>query len=97
MHYKNGREAKEGDPVITKDQYSGKMKAGVIHSLLGVSDTCNGQLAHPVPGGVFNSCINVKDCLHAEDAWNAATATVTEAPTQGSCDNPACACHEAKA
>lgn len=69
MHYRNGREAKEGDQVILKDQYTGKIKVGTIHSLQSACTSCNGQLCRVVPGGTTNDCVTVGECLHAEDAW----------------------------
>lgn len=89
MHYKNGREAHDGDPVITKD-HSGKVVAGVLHSTIPGSDTCNGQIATAYPGGVNQLCVSIKDCYHAEDAWNAIKVKVqTATATTGIVDLPA--------
>lgn len=70
MHYKNGREAKEGDSVIGK-AWVGKQRvvAGTIHSLNAGSQTCNGQVAVSIPGGVVQVCVTVGDFVHAEDAY----------------------------
>lgn len=60
MHYKNGREAKEGDKVF--DLVSSQ--TGILHSTSASCDTCNGRLA------VLNNndpYINIKDCIHADD------------------------------
>ena len=70
MHFKNGREAHEGDPVVFVD-YTKKVNVGRIHSLVAGSDTCNCQVANIVPGAVLNYCTNLKDLYHAEDAHSA--------------------------
>ena len=69
MHYKNGREAKEADPIIQLDPYSKKIRVGVLHSLAPSAQTCNGQIAWAVPGGVQQISVTIGDCLHAEDAY----------------------------
>ncbi len=70
MHYKNGREARYGDPVIVKD-YNGNITAGVIHNLR-AAQTCNCDVATLVPGGVTNlTCRTVGELYHAEDALKA--------------------------
>ena len=71
MHYINGREAKEGDAVIVKSLYGTKqVRAGVIHSLNAGAETCNGQVAVPIPGGIMQMSVTIgKEVLHAEDGW----------------------------
>jgi len=70
MHYKNGRSAFNGEPVITKD-YNGQVVSGVIHNLR-PGDTCNCDAALIVPGGVFHmTCQNVGNMYHAADAFAA--------------------------
>ena len=74
-HYRNNREAKEGDPVIAvikslnpevKDSYY----AGVLHSINAQAETCNTQLTIMTPyAGNRNQYVSLKDCLHAEDAF----------------------------
>lgn len=64
MHYRNGREAKNGDKVIQLDYGTGNIVAfGVIHSALPGNDFCNGGIA-PLHGNV-GACMC--DCLHVED------------------------------
>lgn len=66
MHYKNGREAKNGDVIV---QLNGTFsKVGVLHSATGTSDTCNGRLARVTDQDPY---INIKDCLHIEDVRSA--------------------------
>lgn len=69
MHYKNGREAINGDPVI--GEVYGRAVAGVIHTLQAGATSCNAQLAVPVPGGCTNYCVTIGDLYHAEDAVKA--------------------------
>ena len=74
MHYKNGREAKEGDAVIFPPEYEGgTVRVGTLHSVQSKSDICNGQVATAMMGGVKHSYVNLKDGFHAEDAWKALT------------------------
>lgn len=72
MHYKNGRPAFSGDPVIGKG-YNGPF-AGTIHTLNPGATSCNAQVAVPVPGGFRTECVTIGDLHHAEDAFKAANA-----------------------
>lgn len=69
MHYKNGREAKEGDVVVYVETYpSRRVNVGVIHSLV-IAEGCNCQITKILPGGVsLNNCSSLKELYHAEDA-----------------------------
>jgi hypothetical protein len=78
MHYSNGREARNGDFVIAKNY--GHVVAGVIHSLNPACETCNGTVCWPVMGGVNSTSVNVKDCVHAEDALAAVTPDEAKKP-----------------
>jgi hypothetical protein len=74
MHYKNGTKANEGDFIICQPNTgrgAGYITAGVLHSIVPSSETCNGLIAFPIPGGVKQELINIKDCLHANDAYEA--------------------------
>lgn len=82
MHYKNGREAKDQDPVIGYDEYRKTYFAGVIHSLSAGSTSCNCQVAVPTLGGCMNRCETVGKLVHAEDGWKNTPVAVTE-PAQG--------------
>jgi hypothetical protein len=70
MHYKNGREAKVGDPAIAKN-YDGSVVAGTLHSLNPGAKTCNAQLAYPIPGGCSNICVTLGEIYHAGEAFEA--------------------------
>lgn len=63
MHYRNDREAKNGDKIVQLE--GGKIVAfGVLHSAEPGNDYCNGQIAviqHPAT----TACMC--DCLHIDD------------------------------
>jgi hypothetical protein len=82
MHYKNGTPAKEGDAVIYK-RWNGKIAAGTLHNTSAQSDTCNGVVAIPVPGGVAQDCVNIKDLYSAEEAFAAMEAKAGEKAQSG--------------
>ena len=72
MHYKNGREAKSGDRVISL--INGQ--SGILHSTNAQSDCCNGRLAEISQNDPY---VNIKDCLHLDDV---AAATVPDTSKQ---------------
>ncbi len=73
MHYRNGREAKNGDKIVklgggyTPD---GKVcpesviAVGVLHSAVPGNDYCNGNIA-PIQSPIEGACM--VDCLHVDD------------------------------
>lgn len=68
MHYRNGREAKNGDIVVqigTFGNDDGKITAvGVLHSATPGNDYCNGNIA-PIQNPITGACLC--DCLHIDD------------------------------
>ena len=63
MHYRNGREAKNGDKIVQLE--GGKVVAfGVLHSAVPGNDYCNGQIA-VVQHAQATACM--VDCLHVDD------------------------------
>lgn len=63
MHYRNGREAKNGDKIVQLE--SGKVAAfGVLHSAVPGSDHCNGTIAVIQSPNQY-ACLC--DCLHVDD------------------------------
>ena len=64
MHYRNGREAKNGDKIIELD-FSGRIVAvGILYGATAGNDFCNGAIApiqNPVTGACLVDCLNVKD------------------------------------
>jgi hypothetical protein len=64
MHYRNGKEAKNGD-IIVQLGNDGKITAvGVLHSATPGNDYCNGFIAPIQP---VNQYACMCDCLHVED------------------------------
>lgn len=64
MHYRNGREAKNGDKIVRLGQ-GGKVEAfGVLHSATPGNDYCNGNIA-VVQSPQEYACMC--DCIHVDD------------------------------
>jgi len=63
MHYKNGREAKNGDMVLLSPSY-GAPVIGILYNAKAGNDNCNGNIAPVRPG---DPCPDLKECLHIED------------------------------
>lgn len=64
MHYRNGREAKNGDKVIQLDTGSNLVSVGILHNATPGNDFCNGSIA-PTGTAVTGACLC--DCLHVDD------------------------------
>lgn len=66
MHYRNGREAKNGDKVIQLSMGDGAriMAVGVLYDAVPGNDYCNGSIA-PIQQAVTGACMC--DCLHVDD------------------------------
>lgn len=68
MHYRNGREAKNGDVVIQlgmSGEAAAKVQAaGVLYDATPGQDYCNGSIA-PIQQSVTGACLC--DCLHIDD------------------------------
>lgn len=67
MHYKNGREAKNGDKVLLVPSY-GSPRIGVLYEATAGNDRCNGKLAVISPS---DPCPDLKECLHIDDVLSA--------------------------
>jgi hypothetical protein len=67
MHYKNGREAKNGDKVILVPSY-GPPRVGILYGATAGNDTCNGNLAQISQS---DPVANLSECLHADDVGKA--------------------------
>lgn len=63
MHYRNGREAQNGDKIVSLN--GGKVEAfGILHSAVPGNDYCNGQIAviqYPNAGACLCDCLHVDD------------------------------------
>lgn len=66
MHYRNGREAKNGDKIVKLDFDSGKVVSfGVLYDAKAEhGDYCNGNIA-PAQPSADGACM--VDCLHVDD------------------------------
>lgn len=63
MHYRNGREAKNGDRVIQLGWEGGKILGyGILYDAIPGNDYCNGSVA---PISTSGACLI--DCIHADD------------------------------
>jgi uncharacterized OB-fold protein len=64
MHYRNGREAKNGDKIV-RLSHDGKVEAfGVLHSAVPGNDYCNGSIAIVQSANEY-ACMC--DCVHVDD------------------------------
>jgi hypothetical protein len=64
MHYRNGREAKNGDKIVQVSS-DGKVEAvGVLYGAQAGNDYCNGNIA-PTQHPQTPACMC--DCLHVDD------------------------------
>ena len=66
MHYRNGREAKNGDKIVklSMDDEGRVVAFGVLHSAEPGNDYCNGNIA-PIQSPSEGACMC--DCLHIDD------------------------------
>jgi hypothetical protein len=65
MHYRNGREAHNGDKLVKLGMQNGEIVAfGVLHSAVAGNDYCNGSIAVVQP---TNEGACMVDCLHIDD------------------------------
>lgn len=64
MHYRNGREAKNGDPIVRLSVEGGRIECfGELKYATPGIDYCNGKIA-PIQGEDY-ACMC--DCLHIDD------------------------------
>jgi hypothetical protein len=64
MHYRNGREALNGDKLVKLDDKGNVVAFGVLHSATPGNDYCNGNIA-VIQAANDYACL--VDCLHVED------------------------------
>lgn len=62
MHYRNGREAKNGDKLVQVGHDGKIVGFGILYDAVPGNDYCNGSVA---PIGGPGACL--VDCLHADD------------------------------
>jgi hypothetical protein len=76
MHYKNGREAKNGDKVVLFPGYGSTVPViGILYNAQPGNDYCNGSLAVMRPN---DPCPNLKECLHLDDVLAALPAEIPD-------------------
>lgn len=82
MHYKNGREAKNGDKVVLIPSY-GPPVVGILYDATAGNDYdyCNGRIAPVSPG---DPAPDLKECLHLDDVLKA----IEGSPFVGILDGP---------
>jgi hypothetical protein len=64
MHYRNGKEAKNGDKIVQIGTNGEITAVGVLYSASPGNDYCNGYIA-PTQHPVTTACLC--DCLHIDD------------------------------
>ncbi|MBL0920735.1 MAG: hypothetical protein IBJ10_01260 [Phycisphaerales bacterium] len=64
MHYRNGREAKNGDKIVQLGSGGAVSAVGVLYDAKPGNDHCNGTIA-PIQGPLTTACLC--DCLHIDD------------------------------
>ncbi len=67
MHYRNGREAKNGDKIVSFGGYGVGPTinaVGILFDAVPGNDHCNGSIASTIGGPVVGACLC--DCLHVE-------------------------------
>ena len=75
MHYKNGREAKNGDKVMVVPSY-GAPYVGILYDATAGNDYCNGKVAVTA---ATDPCPNLKEVLHMDDVLAALGADIRAA------------------
>ncbi len=69
MHYRNGREAKNGDKIVSLAGYGDSQvninSVGILFDAKPGNDYCNGSIASIIGGPVVSACLC--DCLHIDD------------------------------
>jgi len=64
MHYRNGREAKNGDRIVYLDPYGGQPRAGILYGAQGTSSDCNAHIAQTLSS---DPIADLKNCVHVDD------------------------------
>lgn len=78
MHYKNGREAKNGDKIIAFPTY-GTPTLGILYDAVAGNDYCNGKIAVIAAN---DPTANLSECLHFDDVVAALTPTEPDTTEQ---------------
>lgn len=65
MHYRNGREAKNGDEIVQINDKGHITDLGTLINAVPGNDYCNGTIANDRTKTFNGACLC--DCLHADD------------------------------
>ncbi len=65
MHYRNGKEAKNGDEVVQMNEKGQITDVGILIRAVPGNDYCNGIIANDRSKSFIMACIC--DCLHMDD------------------------------
>jgi hypothetical protein len=65
MHYRNGREAKNGDEIVQLNEKGQITDCGVLIRAVAGNSYCNGVIANDRSKSFVGACLC--DCLHIED------------------------------
>ena len=79
MHYKNGREAHNGDKIVWIQTY-GSPAIGILYDATAGNDYCNGKIALIAPN---DSCPNLKEVLHLDDVLKALPTEIPDTSNKG--------------
>lgn len=74
MHYKNGREAHNGDKVVYITDY-GVAAIGILYDAVPGNDSCNGRLSSI---SLHDPCPDLRECLHLDDVKDAIKAALAK-------------------
>ena len=77
-HYKNGREAKYGDPVVGRPYNGSLVQVGNLIDIVPGTQSCNAVLVRAI--GSDMTCVSVGDFFHADDAYGVISAPLVQAP-----------------
>lgn len=72
MHYKNGREAHNGDKIVHFPTHGGVPTGGILYDAVPGNNFCNGKVATISPNDWSR---NLRECLHADDVVAAVVAS----------------------
>jgi hypothetical protein len=64
MHYKNGREAKNGDKVVLLGNQYRPTVSGILYDATAGNNDCNGRIATVTAN---DPCPDLKECMRADD------------------------------
>lgn len=67
MHYRNGREAKNGDKIIRLNERGQVEAFGILQDAVPGNDYCNGSIVSSNGEIWFQSYACLCDCLHIDD------------------------------